>query len=153
MPCAVAVPSSPIFSPSRIPSILRTPSSSPRIHGPALAPPPPQTASSTSVTAAEAVPPTSTLSFSIQHGKKDGSSSVLKRKRPARLNIPLTGPSGLGLKMTPRGDERSDEVEVEGEGYSVYCKRGRRGCVMEDRYAAVVSLDGDRSQVLLTNRI
>lgn len=134
MPCAVAVPNSPIFSPTRIPSVLRNPSSSPIIHGPpsAAAPPP-------------------TLSFQVREVKKDaGGGSVLKRKRPARLDIPLTSgiSSGLGLQMTPRGDERLDEVEVEGEGYSVYCKRGKRGSVMEDRYSALVDLNGHSKQVL-----
>lgn len=143
MPCAVAVPNSPIFSPTIIPSMHRYPSSSPRIHGPASAAPPPP------------VPPTPTppptLSFQVREVKKDaGGGSVLKRKRPARLDIPLTSgiTNGPGLKTTPCGDDRLDEVEVDGEGYSVYCKRGKRGSVMEDRYSALVDHNGQSKQVL-----
>lgn len=139
MPCAVAVPNSPIFSPTIIPSVHRYPSSSPRIHGPAMATPPPP------------VPPTPTLSFQVREVKKDaGGGSVLKRKRPARLDIPLTSgiTNGPGLKTTPCGDDRLDEVEVDGEGYSVYCKRGKRGSVMEDRYSALVDLNSLSKQVL-----
>ncbi|KAK9048156.1 hypothetical protein SSX86_032881, partial [Deinandra increscens subsp. villosa] len=39
------------------------------------------------------------------------------------------------------------EIDEEGEAYSVYCKRGRRGA-MEDRYSAVVDLQGDSKQAL-----
>lgn len=143
MPCAVAVPNSPMFSPTIIPSVHRYPSSSPRIHGPAMAAPPPP------------VPPTptppSTLSFQVREVKKDaGGGSVLKRKRPARLDIPLTSgiTNGPGLKTMPCGDDRLDEVEVDGEGYSVYCKRGKRGSVMEDRYSALVDVNGQSKQAL-----
>lgn len=143
MPCAVAVPNSPIFSPTIIPSMHRYPSSSPRIHGPASAAPPPP------------VPPTPTppptLSFQVREVKKDaGGGSVLKRKRPARLDIPFTSgiTNGPGLKTTPCGDDRLDEVEVDGEGYSVYCKRGKRGSVMEDRYSALVDHNGQSKQAL-----
>lgn len=38
-----------------------------------------------------------------------------------------------------------DEVEVEGEGYYVFCKRGKRRA-MEDRYSAVVNMQGDSKQ-------
>nr|GEZ24890.1 probable protein phosphatase 2C 25 [Tanacetum cinerariifolium] len=37
------------------------------------------------------------------------------------------------------------EIDEEGEAYSVYCKRGKRGA-MEDRYSAVVGLQGDSKQ-------
>nr|GMD57651.1 phosphatase 2C 53 [Ipomoea batatas] len=62
---------------------------------------------------------------------------VLKRKRPARINIPMAALSFEPSLQTPRDGDRLDEVEVEGEGYSVYCKRGKRGA-MEDRYSAFV---------------
>lgn len=39
-------------------------------------------------------------------------------------------------------------VEFEGEGYSVCCKRGRKE-MMEDRYSAVLGLQGDQKQVIL----
>lgn len=38
-------------------------------------------------------------------------------------------------------------VEVESDGYSVYCKRGRREA-MEDRYSAALNLHGDPKQVM-----
>lgn len=48
---------------------------------------------------------------------------------------------------TPKAVERVvDVVEVEGDGYALYCKRGRRG-LMEDRYSAVVDVHGDSTQV------
>lgn len=81
-------------------------------------------------------------------GVNDGvCGSVLKRKRPARLDIPFEGLSGFGLKMTQRRDEKVDDVQVEKDGYSVYCKRGRRGYAMEDRYSAFVGLNGNHKQV------
>ncbi|KAK2635779.1 hypothetical protein Ddye_030571 [Dipteronia dyeriana] len=147
MPCAVAVPNSPIFSPStRISSLFGKPSSSsslsPRIHG-TPPPPPPQSLASTLSTSSQS----SSLSLLIQN-KVDGDGSVLKRKWPLRIDIPSTAGLG-GFKLdTPRGEDRLDEVVVEGESYSVYCKRGRRGCVMEDRYSAVVDINGDSSRAL-----
>lgn len=38
-------------------------------------------------------------------------------------------------------------MEREGHGYSVYCKRGRRAAI-EDRFSAVVGLEGDPKQVI-----
>jgi len=73
------------------------------------------------------------------------SPTVLKRKRPARLDIPVMSGWGGGLE-TPAAVERREKVEVEREGwYSVYCKRGRREA-MEDRYSAVVNIQGDPKQ-------
>ncbi|KAK4353178.1 hypothetical protein RND71_028696 [Anisodus tanguticus] len=65
-------------------------------------------------------------------------SVILKRKRPAKISIPIVS-LGLGhVSQTPRDESRLDEVEVEGEGYSVYCKRGKKRGDMEDRYSAIV---------------
>ncbi|GFY83502.1 protein phosphatase 2C family protein [Actinidia rufa] len=47
--------------------------------------------------------------------------------------------------VTPVGVDRMSEVEFEGDGYSVYCKRGKRGA-MEDRYSALVDFQGDSKQ-------
>lgn len=68
-----------------------------------------------------------------------------------RIDIPASTTAGLGcFKLeTPRGDERMDEVVVEGESYSVFCKRGRRGSSMEDRYSALLGFNGDSSKVLI----
>jgi hypothetical protein len=72
--------------------------------------------------------------------------AVSKRKRPAMLDIPLV-PLGFGVD-TPRGAKRVvDVVDVEDDGYALYCKRGRRR-LMEDRYSAVVDLHGDSTQVM-----
>ncbi|KAL0740819.1 hypothetical protein Bca4012_082332 [Brassica carinata] len=69
---------------------------------------------------------------------------VLKRKRPTRLDIPIATASEIAV-ATPR--EESREVEREGEGYSVYCKRGRREA-MEDRFSAITNLEGDRRHAI-----
>ena len=50
----------------------------------------------------------------------------------------------FGVPATPCEVRR--EVEMEGDGYSVYCKRGRREA-MEDRFSASVKLQGDSKQV------
>ncbi|XP_012442814.2 probable protein phosphatase 2C 25 [Gossypium raimondii] len=71
-------------------------------------------------------------------------SAILKRKRPTRLDIPMaTTALHFGVPATPCAVMR--EVEREGCGYSVYCKRGRRE-VMEDRFSASVKLQGDCKQ-------
>lgn len=142
---AVALPNSPIFSPSRIRSSFCKPSgncsTSPRIQGP------PSVTTPQSPSAPLALSPPSPLSLRIQKHMDDVCGSVLKRKRPPRLDIPFGGSIGFGLKMTPRGDEGLDDMEVLRDGYSVYCKRGRRGCAIEDRYSAFVGLNGDHKQV------
>ncbi|GKV52331.1 hypothetical protein SLEP1_g58920 [Rubroshorea leprosula] len=68
-------------------------------------------------------------------------STVLKRKRPARLDIPVATAMTFAALA-----EESQLMESEGDGYSVYCKRGRREA-MEDRFSAVVNLQGDPKQV------
>nr|GLL20947.1 probable protein phosphatase 2C 2 [Ipomoea trifida] len=64
--------------------------------------------------------------------------AVLKRKRPARIDIPTPCLNFEHSVQTPGGD-KVDEVEDEGEGYAVYCKRGKKGA-MEDRHSAAVDL-------------
>ncbi|XAR71916.1 Phosphoprotein phosphatase [Bertholletia excelsa] len=71
------------------------------------------------------------------------SSLALKRKRPPRINIPISSLTFSAKR--PAAAERMDEVEFLGEGYSVYCKRGKRGH-MEDRYSAVADLREDSKQ-------
>lgn len=76
---------------------------------------------------------------------------VLKRKRPARLDIPVLGGFGFGESesgsgmMTARADEEETVVEERRDGvYGVCCRRGkRRALLMEDRFSAVVDVDGD----------
>ncbi|XP_038683032.1 probable protein phosphatase 2C 25 [Tripterygium wilfordii] len=94
----------------------------------------------------------SSLASNSLSGSRLGSGSpqaLLKRKRPARLDIPVVA-NGFGAPETLAADGRGfEEVEMEreGYGYSVYCKRGRRA-VMEDRFSATVSLQGDSKQAL-----
>ncbi|CAI9107000.1 OLC1v1006264C1 [Oldenlandia corymbosa var. corymbosa] len=77
------------------------------------------------------------------------SPSVSKRKRPARLDIPIVSMGFANIPATPSaaaGPRKDwDVVEVEGDGYGVYCKKGRREA-MEDRFSAVVNLQGDSKQ-------
>ncbi|CAN8315322.1 unnamed protein product [Cochlearia groenlandica] len=75
---------------------------------------------------------------------------ALKRKRPTKLYIPigtagLVSPAAEIATATPRDERR--EVESEGDGYSVYCKRGRREA-MEDRFSAITNLHGDHKQAI-----
>lgn len=62
-----------------------------------------------------------------------------------RIDIPSTELRFEREVEKQKEGERVDEVEVEGEGYSVYCKRGKRAS-MEDRYAVVLGLQGDSNQ-------
>ncbi|XP_039009946.1 probable protein phosphatase 2C 30 isoform X1 [Hibiscus syriacus] len=72
--------------------------------------------------------------------------SLAKRKKPPMIEIPTPVAVKMGFAaVTPRGEE---EVQVDGEGYSVYCKRGRRG-KMEDRYSVSVDLNGDSKRALM----
>ncbi|XP_021715570.1 probable protein phosphatase 2C 25 [Chenopodium quinoa] len=70
--------------------------------------------------------------------------AVMKRKRPARLDIPMMN-MGFGAPATPRPVQES-MVEDDFDGlYSVCCKKGRRA-VMEDRFSAVLDIQGDSKQ-------
>ena len=72
---------------------------------------------------------------------------MLKRKRPTRLNIPVASFNVSVDRSTPRMvEDRWKEVVEEGEGYSVYCKRGKREA-MEDRFKACVDFNGQNKQV------
>ncbi|XP_043723981.1 probable protein phosphatase 2C 25 [Telopea speciosissima] len=69
--------------------------------------------------------------------------TVLKRKRPTKIDIPISALSLMAA--TPVLEEVQREVEFEKDGVSVYCKKGRREA-MEDRYSAVFDLQGDPKQ-------
>ncbi|PHT45177.1 putative protein phosphatase 2C 25 [Capsicum baccatum] len=69
--------------------------------------------------------------------------TLLKRKRPARLDIPVVATDFGNFPASPSA--AADFVEVEGDEYTVCCKRGRRGA-MEDRYSALVNLQGNSKQ-------
>ncbi|KAF2319104.1 hypothetical protein GH714_013314 [Hevea brasiliensis] len=143
-PVAVQVPNSPIFSSPRIPSIFCKPCPSPTIHGS-------QSPTSLSLPSSSSSPsafPTSPLAIRVNEKRLEANSgTVLKRKRPGRIAIPVVtdGFCGFGLETPRREEERVEVIEAEGDGYSVYCKRGRRG-LMEDRYSAFVDVNGDSKQ-------
>lgn len=71
-------------------------------------------------------------------------STVFKRKRPTRLDIPVAA-AATNFAAPLTENQAMREVESEGDGYSVYCKRGRREA-MEDRFSAAVNLQGDANQ-------
>lgn len=136
MHCAVAAVSSPIFTPS--PRKM-----SPVFCKPATAPPPLSLTSTPSFVLKQ-------VSQSLNGGEQGGvgpskASPVLKRKRPARIDIPMAS-LGFEEAKTSSDCDRSSEVVLEGDGYSVYSKRGKRGGVLEDRYAAVLGIHGDPKQ-------
>lgn len=157
MSCAVAIAGSPVFSPSRV-SLLCKSSSSPEtltLAGSPSASPSPSALSSPSSSfrlrclqkaasgfrackidaCAVDSDPSSTSSAS--------KSTVLKRKRPARIDIPM---SSLSFATPAKAPEGPTEVGIESARFSVFCKKGRRES-MEDRYDAVVDLHGDSKQV------
>ncbi|KAK6929484.1 PPM-type phosphatase-like domain [Dillenia turbinata] len=162
MHCAVAVANSPVFSPSRVsvssifckqsvssPEILKlafnggaSPSSTvPSSPSKSSAlPPPPQLFSplKLSISSNEGSLPSSSLSSSTT------SPTLLKRKRPARIDIPMMSLNCFAAP-SPAVKERLEWVEEQGDGYSVCCKRGRRGA-MEDRFSARVDFEGDSKQ-------
>ncbi|XP_058182705.1 probable protein phosphatase 2C 2 [Rhododendron vialii] len=70
--------------------------------------------------------------------------ALMKRKRPAMIEIPSLALS-FAATEAPAEVGPMDEVEVDGEGYYVCCKRGKRRA-MEDRYSAVVNSQGDSKQ-------
>ncbi|KAL6326571.1 hypothetical protein AAG906_008433 [Vitis piasezkii] len=147
MQCAVAVASSPVFSPSRVSSVFcKSSVSSPDLRKLNLlrSPPPLTPSSSLSLPASPRLHKQEIVHKEFQEGFSVAPTTASKRKRPAKLSIPII-PACCFAVDSPARVERLDEVEVEGEGYSVYCKRGRRAA-MEDRYSADVDLGGDSKQ-------
>ncbi|KAL0703512.1 hypothetical protein Bca4012_069937 [Brassica carinata] len=75
--------------------------------------------------------------------------SVLKRKRPTRLDIPVA-PVGVTAPISLNAEtlrEESGEVEREGDEFSVYCKGGKREA-MEDRFSAITNIERDPKQAI-----
>ncbi|MBA0552763.1 hypothetical protein Golob_023542 [Gossypium lobatum] len=167
MSCSVAVSNSPAFTPSSSLFLNKTPIISPSTEALNLtlthlktssspASPSPSPSSPFRLRLPKP-PPVSLLSSSSASNSSPSSgsgsapglgsgpvSTVLKRKRPARLEIPVaTEAMSLGIPATPC--EVGKELDREGDGYSVYCKRGRREA-MEDRFSASVELQGDTKQ-------
>ncbi|KAM1602275.1 hypothetical protein ACFXTI_029099 [Malus domestica] len=150
MSCSVALANSPVFSP---PSSLFCNKSS-------MIAPAPETLTSASSPAglASCSSPSSPSSpFRIRIPKPQSGLSCsgpgspvsqLKRKRPAKLCIPVVS-SGYGTAPpTPLTAGRREVVESDREGhYYVCCKRGRREA-LEDRYSASLNLEGDSKQAI-----
>ncbi|KAJ6948628.1 protein phosphatase 2C 25 [Populus alba x Populus x berolinensis] len=166
MSCSVAVSNSPVFSPSanlfRSLSSVSIPSSPAETialtltHLKSTTQSPSSSSTTSSCSSPSSLSPCSPFRFRLQKPPSGLSSSslasasasgsaatVLKRKRPMRLDIPVVMGFGGGPATSRAGEEA--EVEREGYGYSVYCKRGRREA-MEDRFSAVVDLEGDPKQ-------
>lgn len=120
MSCSVAIPNSPIFSLSSSSHYF--------------------TKKCSIISSSSEPLSTSSCSSSSQ------SSPVLKKKRPAKLDIPVASLIVELPPAVPSPSATKDVVEVEGDGFSVYCKRGSRKH-MEDRYSASVHLHGQSKQV------
>ncbi|WJZ89100.1 hypothetical protein VitviT2T_008346 [Vitis vinifera] len=155
MACSVAVNNSPVFSPSSS-LFCKTSVSSPETltrHHHVSSPSSPSSPfrlrlpkSLTGLRPCKEGPASSSSSSAAAAAASASASSptVLKRKRPARLDIPIASLSFPA--PVPVGEGCREAVEDERDGYySVYCKRGRREA-MEDRYSAVVDLQGDHKQ-------
>ncbi|CAI9288113.1 unnamed protein product [Lactuca saligna] len=155
--CTVAISNSPVFSPSsRVSSSIfckSSPESLTLTHSPSASSSSPK--SSFKFRLQKPLPPASGLiRASNEDGPTSSSSSTstsptfLKRKRPTRLAIPVAPLSFSADQSTPcvaTAEDRWKEVEVEGDGYSVYCKRGKREA-MEDRFKALVDFNGENTQ-------
>jgi len=127
MSCSVAIANSPVFSPSRVPLSCKASSE----------------ALTLALTEASTSPAPSSPSYrpvlsSNAFGSRLGG-SLLKRKRPVRIDIPLPDTVFVDLP----GSDGCKELEEEREGFAVYCKRGRKRVEMEDRYVAKIDLCGD----------
>ncbi|KAE8688521.1 putative protein phosphatase 2C 25 [Hibiscus syriacus] len=153
MSCSVAVCNSPVFSPSSSLFCTKTSIISPspealnssltHLKTSSSSPASPSPSPSSPFRIRLQKPPSgSLLSSSNSVPSSSSVSTILKRKRPARLDIPVATTS-FGVPATPC--EVARDLEREGDGYSVYCKRGRREA-MEDRFSASVELQGDSKQ-------
>lgn len=159
MSCSVAVSNSPVFSPSSSlfctkPSLITSSSETLTLSLSHLKP----SNSSTTLSPSPSSPsspfrlrlpkPPSVIFVSSSVSSSSNATSpngtVLKRKRPTKLDIPVSSLT-FGVPATPSAVAR-DAVEDQGDGYSVYCKRGRRE-YMEDRYTAKDNLRGEHKLV------
>ncbi|KAK2430352.1 Protein phosphatase 2C family protein [Trifolium repens] len=159
MTCSVAVSNSPVFSPSSSlfcnKSSIKSSSSSETLTLSLSHLKPINSSSSSTSSPSPCSSPSSPFClrlpklpsvFSSNNNNNNSASSndaVLKRKRPTRLDIPVCSSLAFGVPATPSAVAR-DVVEAEGDGYSVYCKRGRRE-YMEDRFTAGDNLRGEHN--------
>ncbi|KAJ4764204.1 Protein phosphatase 2C family protein [Rhynchospora pubera] len=129
MSCSVAIANSPVFSPSTSRVSLSCKASSETLTL-ALA----EVSPSPAPSSPSFRPVLSSSGFGSMRG-----GSLLKRKRPDRIDIPLPDMAFVDLL----GSDGSKELEEEREGFAVYCKRGKKRSEMEDRYVAKSDLCGD----------
>ncbi|KAB2050568.1 hypothetical protein F383_27984 [Gossypium arboreum] len=152
MSCSIAVSNSPVFSPSS--PLFCQSHDALNLTLTHLIPPssyPPSPSPSSPFMLRLQKPPTGSLlsssSVSTSPTACMGAGTVetiLKRKRPAKLDIPVAKTTtSFGAPKTPCEVRR--EVESEGDGFSVYCERGRKKA-MEDRFSASVELQGNSKQ-------
>ncbi|CAH9074053.1 unnamed protein product [Cuscuta epithymum] len=151
MACTVAI-SSPVFSPSRISVHCKAAgaasSSSPEALTRSLSPSSVTSPSSPlRVLRASKPHPSGLIRPSTSDCSSSTSSTVWKRNRPGRLDIPNV-PVTFGDWPDAGTAMGEDLVEFEGDGYSVCCKRGKRRRAIEDRYSAMVNLRGDCKQAV-----
>ncbi|KAG6530366.1 probable protein phosphatase 2C 32 [Zingiber officinale] len=142
MSCTLAIASSPVFSPE---SLSLNPSSSSASPFSCSSSPPfrsrfqraaiPLLANSDGFGAAASPSPPPPL---LPLGSS-GSRSVLKRKRPVRIDIP----SAEALPFETEAADGRKEVAAESARYSVYCKKGRKRLEMEDRHKVSLDVNGD----------
>ncbi|KAL5710140.1 protein-serine/threonine phosphatase [Ranunculus cassubicifolius] len=159
MSCAVAsIANSPVFSPSRISLFCKTsPETLTLIHGGSSSP------CSSSGGGSSSNGPSSPFRLRLQKSpssglrsfnkkescgasglKSESGAAILKRKRPMRIDIPVSSLTFATTDLSTVAMEES-QIEIEREGFSVYCKKGRRAA-MEDRFSAVDNLQGDANQ-------
>ncbi|XP_068644188.1 putative protein phosphatase 2C 53 [Aristolochia californica] len=153
MSCAVALSGSPVFSPTWDTLFCKI-ASSPKTLTLSGSPPSPSPSSSLASSSLQSPPSSFRIRLQKQVGgikvpKKEtgpvveSTSTLSKRKRPGRIDIPLSSLSfAQPLETVP--PEPAD-VEIETERFSVLCKKGRRS-TMEDRHCSVVDIHGDPKQ-------
>lgn len=151
----VAIPSSPVFSPSpRVSSSTyckSSPESLSLTHSPSSSLSSPSPAFKFRYQ--KSFPPASGVVRDFNDGGPirptscSTSPTLSKRKRPAKLAIPVASfsYSDRVRPPLPAVEDGWEEVEVDGDGYSVYCMKGKRDA-MEDRFKAVVEFNRQHKQ-------
>ncbi|CAN6320364.1 unnamed protein product [Urochloa humidicola] len=156
MSCTVAIPSSPVFSPSRRSLSCKAASASPEpaaavsVSSPAPAPAgsPLRPFALRALLREDPSPSSSPQPASGAAVASAPPGPVLKRRRPAPLVVPSAGTAAAAAAAAAVAAVEADprnEVEEEGEEFVAYCRRGkgRRRVEMEDRHVAKVALGGD----------
>ncbi|TVU47397.1 hypothetical protein EJB05_06997 [Eragrostis curvula] len=156
MSCTVAIPSSPVFSPSRRPLSCKAASASPEPVPVSVSSPAPAPAAGSplrpfafrALLREEASPSSAPQLGSAAAVASAPAGPVLKRRRPAPLVLPVTGGAAAAAAAAAVAAVEADprnEVAEEGEEFAAYCRRGkgRRRVEMEDRHVAKVGLGGD----------